>query len=386
MAREAVEDFDIPSFMTSREYDQRRREHLRQIEEEERRIALEAERRRRYKLQKQAEAKRMREIKRIKALVVKIAIGGLLITVTGTALVNSLASNESVKQSVENQYEVIMSTEASIPRDDMYIVGSSPAEKTKDIVNIDLSFEARKASIDSTGKFKVGSEVNAYLLMVLDNNEEIYNLFLKYGEMYGVDPYILIAKAFQESSFNHNSCLPGGKNYNGYGVGIMQHETPDGREVVAHNYVTGQDDVMYLTMNNAIDLEKNIQMGAMHFQKCLENNNGNVLLALQSYNYGQGMINSILQKYASSKGITVDAVKNAYTDTGWLSLVTDAHNNAWKYISNWDGYYGDADYIKNVLRYFIGNDICYNYNGEKVVFNLNTFDMITVVENVRVIS
>lgn len=386
MAREAVEDFDIPSFMTSREYDQRRREHLRQIEEEERRIALEAERRRRYKLQKQAEAKRMREIKRIKALVVKIAIGGLLITVTGTALVNSLASNESVKQPVENQYEVIMSTEASIPRDDMYIVGSSPAEKTKDIVNIDLSFEARKASIDSTGKFKVGSEVNAYLLMVLDNNEEIYNLFLKYGEMYGVDPYILIAKAFQESSFNHNSCLPGGKNYNGYGVGIMQHETPDGREVVAHNYVTGQDDVMYLTMNNAIDLEKNIQMGAMHFQKCLENNNGNVLLALQSYNYGQGMINSILQKYASSKGITVDAVKNAYTDTGWLSLVTDAHNNAWKYISNWDGYYGDADYIKNVLRYFIGNDICYNYNGEKVVFNLNTFDMITVDENVRVIS
>lgn len=386
MAREAVEDFDIPSFMTSREYDQRRREHLRQIEEEERRIALEAERRRRYKLQKQAKAKRMREIKRIKALVVKIAIGGLLITVTGTALVNSLASNESVKQPVENQYEVIMSTEASIPRDDMYIVGSSPAEKTKDIVNIDLSFEARKASIDSTGKFKVGSEVNAYLLMVLDNNEEIYNLFLKYGEMYGVDPYILIAKAFQESSFNHNSCLPGGKNYNGYGVGIMQHETPDGREVVAHNYVTGQDDVMYLTMNNAIDLEKNIQMGAMHFQKCLENNNGNVLLALQSYNYGQGMINSILQKYASSKGITVDAVKNAYTDTGWLSLVTDAHNNAWKYISNWDGYYGDADYIKNVLRYFIGNDICYNYNGEKVVFNLNTFDMITVDENVRVIS
>lgn len=386
MAREAVEDFDIPSFMTSREYDQRRREHLRQIEEEERRIALEAERRRRYKLQKQAKAKRMREIKRIKALVVKIAIGGLLITVTGTALVNSLASNESVKQPVENQYEVIMSTEASIPRDDMYIVGSSPAEKTKDIVNIDLSFEARKASIDSTGKFKVGSEVNAYLLMVLDNNEEIYNLFLKYGEMYGVDPYILIAKAFQESSFNHNSCLPGGKNYNGYGVGIMQHETPDGREVVAHNYVTGQDDVMYLTMNNAIDLEKNIQMGAMHFQKCLENNNGNVLLALQSYNYGQGMINSILQKYASSKGITVDAVKNAYTDTGWLSLVTDAHNNAWKYISNWDGYYGDADYIKNVLRYFIGNDICYNYNGEKVVFNLNTFDMINVDENVRVIS
>lgn len=386
MAREAVEDFDIPSFMTSREYDQRRREHLRQIEEEERRIALEAERRRRYKLQKQAKAKRMREIKRIKALVVKIAIGGLLITVTGTALVNSLASNESAKQPVENQYEVIMSTEASIPRDDMYIVGSSPAEKTKDIVNIDLSFEARKASIDSTGKFKVGSEVNAYLLMVLDNNEEIYNLFLKYGEMYGVDPYILIAKAFQESSFNHNSCLPGGKNYNGYGVGIMQHETPDGREVVAHNYVTGQDDVMYLTMNNAIDLEKNIQMGAMHFQKCLENNNGNVLLALQSYNYGQGMINSILQKYASSKGITVDAVKNAYTDTGWLSLVTDAHNNAWKYISNWDGYYGDADYIKNVLRYFIGNDICYNYNGEKVVFNLNTFDMINVDENVRVIS
>ena len=387
MPRQA-EDFDIPSFMQSREYEEQRRRHLQQIDAENRRLAQEAERRRRYKLQKKAEARRIRRIKRIKAMVVKIAVAGIVVTVMGTMFVNSLANKNNTQVSANDPYEVvIIENDKLIPQDDMYTLGATtPVEKPEEIINIDLSYEARKASINTNGMFAVGSEVNEYFFMVLNNNQYAYDLFLKYGEMYGVDPYILIAKAFQESSFNHNACLPGGKNYNGYGVGIMQHESPDGREIVAHNYLTGQDDVMYLTMDNAIDLEKNIRMGAMHFQKCLEDNNGNMLLALQSYNYGQGMVNSILRKYADERGLTVDAVKSSYTDTGWLKLVTDAHNNAWKYISGWDGYYGDDGYIKHVARYFIGSDVYYYYNGEKIVFDLNTFETIVVDENVRVIS
>lgn len=389
MAREAA-DFDIPSFMTSSEYNRQRQERLRQIEEEERRLQQEAEKRRRYKLQRQAEIKRMRKIQRMKARVVKIVICGIVVTVMGTMIVNSLANKNEEPLPTKDPYEVsIVADDKGMSQDDMYTIPATVPvieEEKVDIVSIDLSYEARKASINTNGMFKVGSEVNEYFFLVLNNNSNAYDLFLKYGEMYGVDPYILMAKAFQESSFNHNACLPGGKNYNGYGVGIMQHESPDGREIVAHNYITGQDDVMYLTMDNAINLEKNIQMGAMHFQKCLEDNNGNLLLALQSYNYGQGMVNSILRKYAEEKGLTVDAVKSSYTDTEWLSLVTDAHNNAWKYIRGWEGYYGDNHYIKHVLRYFIGSDTYYYYNGEKIIFDLNTFETIVVDENVRVIS
>lgn len=384
-----IDDIDIPEFMRNEEYERHRREKIRQIEEEKRRINQEAERIRQYKLQKKAEEKRLRQIKRRNSIIVRIVIGGIVVIVVGNLFVNALVNKKSTE--INKPYEVIM-VESDKKQEDSYTVSINPAAPSAstapevDIINIDLSYEARKASIDTSGKFSVGSEVNEYFYMVLNNNQYLHDMFIKYGEMYGVDPYILMAKAFQESSFNHNACLPGGKNYNGYGVGIMQHESPDGREIVAHNYKTGQDDVMYLTMDNAVNVEKNIQMGAMHFQKCLEDNNGNLLLALQSYNYGQGMVNSILKRYADERGLTVDAVKSSYSDTEWLSLVTDAHNNAWRYISGWDGYYGDDHYIKHVLRYFIGSDTYYYYNGEKVVFDLNTFEMITVDENVRVIS
>ena len=54
-------------------------------------------------------------------------------------------------------------------------------EELAETINIDLSFEARKASVDDSGMFGVGSGVNGYLLSVLDNNSTTYQLFLKYG-------------------------------------------------------------------------------------------------------------------------------------------------------------------------------------------------------------
>lgn len=385
-----AEIFEVPPYILTEEENRRRQEHQRRMEEERKRLQLEAEKRKRYRLQKQAELKRIREIKKRRARVVKIVIGGIVVTVMGAILVNSILTSAESKAVEQDPYGIVVigDSENLPPIDDSYQipVTESVSEEAVDIINIDLSYEARKASIDTSGKFGVGSEVNDYFFLVLNNNESTYNLFLKYGKMYGVDPYILMAKAFQESSFSHNSCLPGGKNYNGYGVGIMQHETPDGRAVVAHNYITGEDDVMYLTMSNAVDLEKNIQMGAMHFQKCLENNNGNLLLALQAYNYGQGMVDAILRDYAAQKGTTVDAVRISYYDTGWLTLVNEAHNNPCKYIDSWSGTYGDAQYIQHVLRYFIGSDTYYYYGDEKIVFDLNTFEAIKVNENVKVIS
>ncbi len=341
------------------------------------------------KLEKNSQPKTMRQIKRQRVRAIRIVIGTISVVIVGTILVNAFIPTIDSKGQTNDQYEIEYVLGNDLPTDDEYeIIIETPTETppVEEEMNVDLTFEARLNSINPTGQFEVGSEVQDYFLMVLNDNEYMVSLFKKYGEMYGVDPYLLIAKAMQESSFNHNACLPGGANYNGYGVGIMQHESPDGREIVAHNYETGEDDVMYVTMDNAIDLEMNIKMGAMHFQKCIERNNGNVLIALQSYNYGQGMMNSILSTYAKTKNLTVDAVKMLYSDTAWLEQVNDAHNNAWRYIGDWKGYYGDANYIKNVLKNFVGDKVCYKYNGETCIFDLNSLELAVVNDTVKVIS
>ena len=84
--------------------------------------------------------------------------------------------------------------------------------------------------------------------------------------------------------------------------------------------------------------------------------------------------------------MTVDEIKSNYSDIGWMEYVTDAHNNAWRYIGDWNGYFGDANYIRNVLRYFVGDAACYYYDGEQVLFDLNTFEMTKVTENMDIIT
>ena len=361
-----VEELDIPLFMQTKNYERERQERILDAQRQ-----AEAEKCRRYKLQRQAKERKIKELKKRRARVIKLVLAGVTVIVMGTNLVTNLNFSKNDSNDV-GVYEAIT-------------VEKSFEEIQPEIISINLSYEARQSSINPNNYFKVGSAVTSYVLNTLENSEA-YNYFIKYGEMYGVDPYILIAKAFQESSFNHNSCLPGGKNYNGYGVGIMQHETPDGREIVAHNYLTGEDDVAYVTMENAINLEENIKMSAMHFQNCLKENNGNILLALQTYNYGSYMMNSILKDYAGLIGTSVDSVKNNIADIGWLSLVQEAHDNASRYISSWSGSYGDSNYISNVLRYFIGDRACYYCGDTRYIFDFNTLEATMVSDNINIIK
>lgn len=377
-------DFEIPDFVN------KRAEHLRRVEEEQR--LMELERKRRLALQRQAKIKRIREQKRRRQRAIKLTIGGITVVVLSSILINNLiggVKGNQVEHNVDTSYTIVQIQEGDdlLPVEEQYVVDETVLETAPEevVIKIDMSYDARMANVDTNGTFKVGSELNEYVLNKLSNNSEVVNYLIKYGEMYGVDPYILIAKAMQESSFSHNACLPGGKNYNGYGMGIMQHESPDGRKITAFNYETGQEEVAYVTWDNAADLEMNIKMGAMHFQNCLNKNNGNILLALQSYNYGQGMIESILRAYGKEIGMDPEEIKSNYEDIGWMKYVKDAHNNAWKYVRGWEGYYGDANYIKNVLRYFVGNEACYYYDGEQVLFDLNTFEMTKLTENTEII-
>ena len=201
------------------------------------------------------------------------------------------------------------------------------------------------------------------------------NLIYKYSEQFGVDPNLIAAMAMQESSLNHNDCIPGGDNYWGYGVGLLQLESPSGQEITAYNYETYEMETEYITMENACNLEKNIKIGCMIFQNNLDNNQGNVFLALQSHNYGQPMLDLVMY---DMYGDNIDTIKSNYGDTSWISGIKEAHDNPYKYLSDWnESAYGDGNYIENVLRFMPYDKVKYKYDNNVYTFDLNTKKVIS---------
>ena len=110
--------------------------------------------------------------------------------------------------------------------------------------------------------------------------------FEKYGNMYGIYSYLMIQIAVGESGGNHEGSL--GKCAKA-GCGIMQIEAPGitiKSVIPKHNHETGQQDVMQVTQSNAKDVDTNIKIGTMLMADRMKRNNYNILMGLQSYNYG----------------------------------------------------------------------------------------------------
>lgn len=196
------------------------------------------------------------------------------------------------------------------------------------------------------------------------------------SKTYGIDPYLLLAKGLAESNLEHEACCPGGLYYNGYGVGAWQLESPSGEIVSAWNYDTGKEESLAITIENAIDFQKNGQAAAMNLQNRLNLYHGNIYLALQSYNYGSAMMNVVIHDYAQKMGVTEEEIKNNINDLGWLEIVHDVHENPNNYYYRavigskekdpvviaqakkdyvWkNGTYGNDHYIADVLAHYVG--------------------------------
>lgn len=191
----------------------------------------------------------------------------------------------------------------------------------------------------------------------------------KYANDYQLDPYLFLAIILTESSLDHANTIPGGRRFNGYAYGISQIENVHiGSVVSAFNYTTNQEETVQITENNLIDYDTNVKIGTMLFQNCLNRYKGNTYLAIQSYNYGEKMMEQILIEYANQKGTTVDDVMMNYEDLGWMELVRDAHSNPQVYYEKiserldtdmkWkEPTYGNSEYVSKVLNNYIGNGL-----------------------------
>lgn len=225
-------------------------------------------------------------------------------------------------------------------------------------VNVDLGdFELGSGA--SSGSFKKAMQY--------------FPFFEKYGNMYGVDPYLLVAIASQESGGDH-------EKYNSLsrcqsaGCGIMQVEKPGIviKSVSAFNHETRQIENVDINYNYVSNVENNIRVGAMLQASRAKAQGYNILMALQSYNFGSGAFNHVLKLYSQASGKSLEQIRNDPTDLGWIPYVMEVHmhpNKYFKWSSNAHAckqkycqepggtyHYGDGSYLQNVLRYYASPD------------------------------
>ncbi len=254
-------------------------------------------------------------------------------------------------------------------------------EYVEDICNLDINdetlendFSSRlQTSIDIYNKvipnnniYPIGERLNSYEINnILDfSSKEEYSYFTKYAAIYGIDPYLLLALADNESSLNHYDNIPGGSKYRNHAVGITQQEDPIlyEREVGAYNYETNNIDKINLNMENAIDIEKNIQMAAMILQNLLQKYK-NPYIAIQAYNYSESVMDILISRCASDNNYSIDDILLNPTLLNWY--IKDMHNNPLKYINSWSySTYGNDNYISSVLGLYVGSDSRYLVDGE----------------------
>ena len=299
--------------------------------------------------------KKIRETKKCKKRRLALALGILFIA-EGYLISLSVAKAENEPTNTDVQVSTV----------------SNDANYTTQ--NNDVSIDNENKALDP---FNVGSSPDKKMVIDFLASPE-GQLIYKYTKQYGIDPNIMTAIAMQESTLNHYACIPGGEWYSGYGVGLTQIESPDGAAVTAYNYDTNEWDTEYVTMDAACDLETNIKIGCMIFQNKLKENYGNVFLAIQSYNYGQGMIDRIMDNLYGDRKISV--MQN-YSDTSWLDEIENVHNNPSMYIADWtESKYGDGKYLEHVLRFCPSNKATFKMGGYEHTVGLDTCKLENKVE------
>ena len=257
------------------------------------------------------------------------------------------------------------------------------------MTRLEQSKDLLAGKISNNSVLPISEGLSDFTLNKLVNfiNSEDGKYCFKVCNDFGIDPYSYVCLLMGESSLNHNDTIPGGKYYNGFAVGISQLETPNGEEVTAFNYTTNQEETLYKTMENALDIRSNMKLGIMNYQKVLNRYHGNERLAFQSYNYGYGVIDLIVAIYADEIGTSFDEVVNNLSDVGWLKYVQEVHDDpitfankyehyeqygaTIRYLKNWQyGTYGNGDYISDLYSYYIGIYSKNIVNGEVVETNL----------------
>lgn len=119
-------------------------------------------------------------------------------------------------------------------------------------------------------------------------NDTYDHLFLKYGQMYGVDPKMLKAISLNESwlgKYKNKVTVNG--NTTG---GLMHIELPTARDYIPN-----------ISASELVKPENEIKIAAMHVKTLSDAYNGNIELIARAYNGGMGRVQQFLEGSVNSK-------------------------------------------------------------------------------------
>lgn len=201
-----------------------------------------------------------------------------------------------------------------------------------------------KALKGSTENFKdAGSYVND------SKYQTVYSLYwdtiVKYSNKYGTDPYLVLAFICRECPGNGtlDDILQHNGKDGGYGLGQFQWDANIG---FGSNYVVGfadgtKEEFNLGTKNEFLrNTDLQIHLATAMFKAKTESFGGNILAALQAYNYGDVGLKTVTEKLTGSMslGEFYEYMKN------------DISNEWMKYRKQYPP--GDPMYVENVLKYY----------------------------------
>ena len=202
----------------------------------------------------------------------------------------------------------------------------------------------------------------------------------KWGEKYGLDPYLIIAIIAQESSG-----IPDNSAGSIGGQGLMQIEKGAYlNKTITCEYLDGSTEQVVASMQNLDNPDINIQIGCHLLRSHIDNYNGNLLAALQGYNYGPGGIRRCISYYLSEGkntdqmycGISQEEYVNylATNDTGWLGAREWYSSGGCTAFGPISSYAGDPNYLSNIFRFYnteAGMPYFITKDGNKIQFSAN---------------
>jgi len=292
-----------------------------------------------------------KEVKRINKHIGKeIIAGALVLSLLGGMLVieHSRKKKNGTPEVTENTTSTTQSVEQTnniTPIEEEFTIGNTSFEKTDNENEIKLE-NLNNPKVDS---FEESSNIEIYIPFEDRSNTEkaritkaYYGSTIEsYAKMYGVDPKIMIAIATQERGIHSDVMDRGGA------TGLMQIQNAVwlGENITAYNYDLQRYETISIDKSKLSDVFYNIKIGCMYFQNCMNYMDGNILAAIQCYNYGFGNMDKVFKQYSFESGKNAKETLADISDCDWMNCRSAAVGNV-----------GDKNYIENVISW-IGSTI-----------------------------
>lgn len=289
------------------------------------------------KIRQRREYLKKQKVKRVKTITYTVVLS---LSVLTSALIN--LNQAKGTENINQQEPAIVETYNA----NNYEISKEEYNDVNDVVENEINYNENKQIIDLEFEDRTDSEKYRITKAYYEN------FIAQIANEYGVDPGVMLAIATQESGV-HNV------EQRGPAIGLMQIERAvwNNQSITAYNYAKNSYETLNINEQKLKDLEFNVRVACMHFQKCLKDSNYNLSAAIQMYNYGYGNVEKTFKLY--------------YGDNIEMKSLLDNTNNEWlayrDYIS-----VGDNRYLEHILSYVENiDDIKCKNNNEVIHYEIN---------------